>query len=377
MALIVFVAAALLTIGRQAAAQAADGTVTGEITNGTSGAEVPTGIVVTLHVFSGMEEQDTYTTTLTVGNSYRFAGVAFEEGQTLVARTVHDGLTYVSEFATTQPDQLEVQLPITIYETTDEPDSVAIEQLHIFANRMGEQIQVGQYCLISNSSDRTYMGQVKPGSDERTTWSVVLPDGTQNLRFEGGELGGRFIALDDGFADTRPVLPGTTSIEASFTYDLPYSDGLSLEQVFDIPVNAAVVVLPEGDLALRGAQLSAEEMLETQMGPALSYTAGPLRPGETLAFAIVPQASVSPATQRTQPSNGLVVGIASLAVAGMAVYWMWRPPAPGSVPSELRAEVEAIAALDRDYEAGAVEEGRYRQRRKALKQRLSARLSDG
>jgi hypothetical protein len=141
-------------------------------------------------------------------------------------------------------------------------------------------------------------------------------------------------------------------------------------------VKAAVVVLPEGDLALRGAQLSTEEILETQMGPALSYTAGPLMPGEPLAFAIVARESASSTTQRTRPSNGLVVGFASLAVAGMAVYWMWRPPAPGPVSSELRPQVEAIAALDRDYEAGVVEEDWYRKKRKALKQRLSAHLSD-
>jgi hypothetical protein len=139
-------------------------------------------------------------------------------------------------------------------------------------------------------------------------------------------------------------------------------------------VNAAVVVLPEENVALQGAQLSAEEMLDTQMGRALSYTAGPLGAGEPLAFTIVTRASASPGTPSTQSSNGLTAGIASLAVAGLAVFWIWRSPDPGPMPTQLRAQVEAIAALDQDYEAGLVGEDQYRQKREALKQQLSARL---
>lgn len=374
--LAILLAAVLLTAAWRAGAQRVDGSVVGQVRNGTADAEVPGGLVVTLHVFSGMEETDTLSTTLTVDNTYRFDDVLFEEGQTLVARTVYNGVTYVSEFVTPELDQPEIQLPITIYETTENPADVAIAQLHIFVDHTGGQLEVGQYCLISNSGDRTYVGRVDPASDERTTWSIVLPDGTENLRFDGAELGGRFVALDDGFADTRPVLPGTASVEASFTYDLPYSEGLRLEQRFDVPVNSAVMVLPEGELALQGTQLSAEGTLDTQMGSAFSYTAGRLDRGEPLAFAIVPRAGGGSATQPAGRSNGLVVGVVALAATSVAVYWMWRAPASGPIPAQFRARVEAIAALDQDYEAGLVAENQYRQKRAALKRQLSDQLLD-
>jgi hypothetical protein len=170
-------------------------------------------------------------------------------------------------------------------------------------------------------------------------------------------------------------LPGTASVEASFTFDLPFSEGLQLEQVFDLPVNSAVMVLPEGDLALNGAQLSAGEKLETEVGPALSYLAGPLNSGEPLAFEIVSRSSGVSATRPVERSSGLAVGIAGLAAAGAAAYWMWRPPAPGPVPAHVRSQVEAIAALDRDYEAGLIAETQYRKKRSTLKRRLSDRLS--
>jgi hypothetical protein len=330
--------------------------------------------MVTLHIFSGMEETVTYSTTLSVDDTFRFSGVPFNEGQTLVARAVHDGVTYVSEFATLELDQQEVQLPLTIYDTTENPANVAIGQLHVFLNRTGGQLEVAQYCLVNNTGDRTYVGRLSPAVGERTTWSIVLPDDAENLRFDGAELGGRFLASDDGFGDTRPVLPGAATVEASFTYELQYRDDLPLEQAFDVPVNAAVVVLPGGDLALRGTQLSAEETLETQMGPALSYMVGPLSRGEPLAFAVVPRAPASSAAQPIERSDGLAVGIAALAAAGVFVYWMWRSPAPGPVPTQVRSQVEAIATLDREYEAGLVTTKPYRQERAALKRQVSEQL---
>jgi hypothetical protein len=322
-----------------------------------------------------MEETDTYTTPLTADNAFHFSGVALDAGRTLVARTVHDGVTYVSEFTALEPDQQQIQLPIVIYETTEDRGNIVIAQLHIFVNQMGERLQVGEYCVISNTGDRAYVGRVNSAVDENTTWSVALPDGAENLRFEGADLGGRFVALDDGFADTRPLIPGTASVEASFTYDLPYSRGLGLRQTFDVPVNAAVLVLPEGDLALKGDQLSPEEKLDTEMGTAFSYRAGPLDGGEPLGFAVVPRALNGSATKPAERTDGLAVGIAALAAAGAAVYWMWRSPAPGPVPSQFRSQAEAIAALDRDYEAGLIPQNKYRQRRTSLKRRLRDQLS--
>jgi hypothetical protein len=57
------------------------------------------------------------------------------------------------------------------------------------------------------------------------------------------------------------------------------------------------------------------------------------------------------------------------------VYWMWRSPTPPPMPRQARSQVEAIAALDRDYEAGLVPEKQYRRQRASLKRRLSDQLS--
>lgn len=367
---------ALLSVAWAYETQSPGGRVVGEVTNGTPTGGVPDDLVVTLHAFSGMEETGAYTTTVASDRAFLFEDVSFGEGETLVARTVYDGVTYFSEFAPVEPGQQELSLPITIYETTDDRGSVSVAQLHVFLEQSGERLQIGQYCVVNNGGDRTYVGSPAAGSGISTTWSVKLPSGAENLRFDSGQLGGRFVATENGFADTRAIPPGQAGVEASFTYDVPYSsEGLGVEQAFDVPVSSVVLVLPGGRLGLEGSGLSSEGTLETQMGPAVSYTAGPLNAGDPLSFTVVPREPAAAGT-RQEASNGLTVGIVALAMAGGAVYWLWRSPLPGAAPPEARSQVEAIATLDRDFEEGHVPQEAYRKKRRDLKRRLRESLSD-
>jgi len=353
--------------------QTQSGVVLGELVNGTPGGAVPDDLLVTLHVFSDMEETRTYTTTVTGERSFRFEDVSFREGQTLVARVAYDGVTYVSDFATVEEEQDALSLPVTVYETTQDPAEISISQLHLFVNIMGDRTQVGVYAVIGNAGSRTYTGS--PADAVSTTWSAKLPDGAESLQFDGAELGGRFVALEDGFADTRPVLPGGASLETSFTYELPFQEGVQIEQVFDVPVRAAVLVLPEGDWGLRGPGITSEGTLDTQMGAALSYTAGPLAADEPLAFRLVSQSAGTSSAPNDEPSSGLAMGIAALVMAGVAVTLMWRAPSPDPIPPKLRPQVEALAALDHDFQRGGVSEESYREKRRSLKRRLRETLA--
>lgn len=350
-------------------------TVVGEVVNGTPDGVVPDDLEVTLHIFSGTQETDVYATTLSSEGRFRFGEVSVQVGQVLVARAVYEGVMYVSEMVTVEPGEEEVSLPITVYEATEDAREVSVGQLHVFVERLEDRLRVGQHCVVSNDGARTYVGSSRSGSGSPTTWAVALPGGAEKLRFDGGELGGRFIAMGDGFGDTRAIPPGRVSVEVSFSYEVAYSDGQPTEQAFDVPVDGFVVVLIGEGARLEGAGLSAEGPLETQMGPATSYTGGPLDAGEPLSFAVVGTGVAAAETERTDELAEVAVGIAVLALSGAAVYWLWRSPLPGSVPRHVRTEVEVIAALDRDFERGYVSERVYREKREALKRRLGEKLS--
>ena len=320
--------------------------VRGEVTNGTEGGSVPGDLALTLHAFSGMDETGIYTTTLTGGTRYRFDGVRLEVGQTAVVQAVYDGVMYVSEFATVESEQAEISLPLTIYETTESPSDVSVTQLHFFVNKLGDRVQVGQYAVVGNAGDRTYIG---PASEmNRATWTASLPDGAENLRFDSVELGGRFVATDGGFADTRPVPPGDASVETSFTYELSFREGMEIEQSIDLPVRAAVLVLPEGEWGLEGPEITPEGMLDTQMGTALSYMAGPMAANEPLAFRLVPrETDGAPAAQAAsgRTTNDVLIGLGAMVAGGVAATYVWRSTSAGPVPAEVEDDVRASALL--------------------------------
>jgi hypothetical protein len=303
------------------------------------------------------------------------------EGETLIARVVYEDVAYSSEPATVESVQDELALEVIVYEITQTPSNVEVTQLHVFVSSVDGHIRVGEYHLISNTGDRTYVGQLDPESGHRLTLSYALPEGAEELTFDGAGLGERFVEREGGLADLEPILPGASTMETLFSYELPFRDGMQIERAFEVPVASVVLLLSEGDMSLEGAGITSAGALDTQMGPAFSYTAGPIMAGESLVFALLdrPQEAMvsapisSPGTGSPLVRNAAretSVGLVVLAAAVVVAYFLWQPSAEGSPPRAARPLVEAIATLDAGFEAGEVAEKSYQRKRRALKRQL-------
>jgi hypothetical protein len=120
--------------------------------------------------------------------------------------------------------------------------------------------------------------------------------------------------------------------------------------------------------------------MDTTMGPIQVYTAGPLDAGHPIQFRVrtepLPAAEAAPTAPVRNPNLEIVVGLVALAVAVGAAWVLWRPPAPEPVPAAVRPQIEAIAALDADYQAGRVGEKEYRRQREALKREALEKMGD-
>jgi hypothetical protein len=364
--------------------QAGGVTVVGRVTNGTAGGTVPASAQVSLHVSSDGEEKETHSTSLADDGTFRFENLALVEGETLVARTVYDGVVYPSDPVTVESAQGELDLKLTVYDTTEDRSDVEVVQLHLFISRVDGvdgRIRVGEYHLLSNTGDKTYVGQPDPESERRLTLSYVLPEGADNLAFDGAGLEERFVEREGGFADANPILPGASTVETLFSYELPFRDGMQVERSFEVPVASVVLLLSEGSISLEGMDITSAGTLDTQMGPASSYTAGPIPAGESLLFVLLdrPQAAM-PSAPFSSPAAGsppvrnasreTSVGLVVLAAAVVVAYFLLQPSAGGSPSVAARSLVEAIAALDADFKAGEVAEKSYQRKRRALKRQL-------
>jgi len=372
--------ALLLATGWVPAPQEDGIAVTGQVTNGTSGGSIPADMSVVLHVFSGTEETGAYTVTVAADGSFRFDNLALEVGQTVIARVVYWQVAYLSDPHTVETGEQTLFLPVTVYEITEDTSALVVTQAHIFVSRAGDHLQVGEYHLLSNTGDRTCVGVEFPGTGRRTTLSFRLPDGAEGLRFEGPGLGERYVDRARGFADTRPVPPGTGTVEVLFSYDFPDRERVHVERILDVPVTSVVLVMPEGDIVVEGGGLVPAGRLDTDMVPSLSYTAGPLAAGEALTFTLVagqgslPAAPGGAASVRNTAAE-MVLGWVVLAAGLVTSYLVLRSPVPGVPPAPARPLVDSIVALDARFEAGELAEMAYHQQRASLKAQLRSLLA--
>ena len=372
----------LLTTGWSFDMQPGNIVVEGQVTNLTPGGGELGDLPVTLEVFTGDDEAGFYTTTLAFDGSFRLDGLATREGDTFQAGVVYQGVDYFSDLVELKAGQQAVSLPVFVYETTEDTAAVEIPQLHVFITRDGDLLQVGGYYLVSNTGDLTYVGKLDTTTGQRATLSVRLPEDAQALGLDDPGLAQRYLQHDGSLLDTEPVPPGPATVEGFLSYALVYQEETVLAQAFDVPVASVVFVLPEQGMSLAGANLNPAGTIDTQMGPALSYTAGPLAAGEWLLFTVVnrpeplvPVPETSPVSARNS-GRELSVGLVALAVSLVVGYLLLRSPSGGPIPPRARPLVAAIGTLDSDFEAGHVPEKTYRRKRRSLVRQIRALVVD-
>jgi len=372
-----------------AAAQATgDGVVTGEVTNGTSGGTIPAGAPVTVQFYSDAEWTSTYTSTLDADGTFRFADLEAEAGNDFLAHIIYQDVSYYSEPANLGGETVS---DIQIYDATDDLSLVQVDQAHIFIVPTGDRLQIAEYYLIGNAGERTYIGAERGDGDERTTVAFTVPPAAMGLTFDGPGLGERFVGDTSGFADSLPIPPGTATIEVDFSYELPYEEGLELTRELGVPVESVVIIVNGSEIGLEGPGVEFGGMMDTQMGPAASYTAGPYASGVPLVLRFVPQDSavaveaatrVETPAQRSGPrqrdpgSEALIGGVV-LVVAAFVTYQVWQAQPTLPMPDAARDTVADIVALEDRYANGDLTDQEYERGRAAIKRKVRQYLPRG
>jgi hypothetical protein len=363
---------------------AGQASIVGTLVNGTSGAQAPGSQPLTLYALPADGSSILFTRTVTSDASGQFTFDKLDASPTTMyaIQTRYQKAYYTSDPLTFAHGGLTLTVPITVYETTSDASGVRIEQMHLFFDFAPGQTTVGQLYIVTNSGDRAFIAA------DATSVRFPLPPGASNVRFQDGELGGRYQAVTGGFADTEAVAPGTGSAQILVSYDLPY-DGKKLDVNLKMPypVKNVNVLVPEGGIKLTSAQLNSAGVRQTQGGNMLNYVGGSLEAGQILAVQLSGTADGTLAgttsASGASVSPVLVVSAALLLVAAGIVAFVWlRQQRVASELAEEEVEVEdvearqdelldSIAALDDDFGAGRVGEADYRSQRAALKAELT------
>lgn len=364
---------------------AGKGTIAGTVTNA-SGGELLSGLEVTLRGFDDMQEVITQTTTVTADGSFLFEDVDMPDGRVFMTLVEYNEAVYGSDIGVVQPELLSLDLPIEVYETTTDDSVISVDRLHLFFEFTDENtLRVIQLYIMSNMSDKTLVAS----ADDQPTVKFRVPDGAQNLEFQDGILGDRYLVTEDGFGDSVAVRPGAGTYEVLYAYDLPYDGGYDLSQELDYPVNAVVILMPEGNVKIKSDSLQDEGLRDVQGSQYRVYNGSMLPAGENLELEIAGKTGGGGINLSSGSASSAIIGLAAfgfaLIVAGVWLYQRNRttngehteddePPAGVTKDAIETASAEtlmdAIIALDDLYKEGELPEDAYLKRRAELKERL-------
>jgi mono/diheme cytochrome c family protein len=369
-----------------AAPAATTGRITGQIVNGTADGEIPAELTVQLHILNADFEEQTIATTTGPQGEYRFEDVTIREDHVYFVSTRHHERSFASPPAAGQPDG-EMELPVVIYELTDDPSVIGMIGMVTQINVVGDLMEVLHVARFENYSDRLFTtGRELPGGRFASV-DLALPPGAVILGLEGEQ---RFVVDEENFTitDTRALLPGAEHF-VRVSYLLPYREEAIIEYPVDYSLNGPVHVLIDTDrVQLAGEQfqpLGVETIHNRQYqayGGSLS-----LDPGEVVRFTLRGPAVAGTGTSQdpsviTADNLLPVIGLLALIVAfviGGVFFISRRGTADPAVQRSVLIDglVKQIAELDAQHDTGQINHDIYQRRRAALKARLTELMDSG
>ncbi|MDX2161878.1 MAG: c-type cytochrome [bacterium] len=378
-----------------------NGTISGRVVNATNGGQVPAAGDVTLFAFLPESEPLQLTTPIDAAGAFTFDNIPLQADGQYVTTFVYRDRVFTSPLTTPMAGAVVFNLPVTIYELTEDPSVIQVAGLVTQANAIGENLEVVQIFSLRNTSDRAFSTSEIAQNGQPISVVLSLPPGAVVTGLGGSQQ--RYVVLPEEYLilDTAPVLPGEDHI-VQVVYLVPYGGSAIIEQPLNYAVNGNVRLLVRPlETRVQSDQLPP---LGTETIGSTQYQAYggllDLQAGDVIRFDVS-----GGALSATQRSGGLIasnnlpliigIGILGEIVLIAALYAWYRQrrarrgvagaagadlsaiptgKSPGD-PAMIDALIRQIAELDAAHEKGDLPTEAYQQQRNALKARLADLMS--
>lgn len=356
-------------------------TISGLVTNGTSNELLEEGTAA-LRAFT-MDLEEAFSMTAPVGED---GGYTFELEQVApdlvyLISVEYGDLTFNSSPARLERSNPTLDMPVTVFDKTTNPDAVTIEQVHLVLGFAEDRLTVSEIYVLNNHETAVFVGESGAAGDG--TFELGIPEGAQNVNFQRSfDSFGNFLPATEviqtelGWADTIPLRPGESVMNLLVTYDLPYKDGLTFSHPIFYDTSSATIVIPDVGIKLESNDWTDQGVQEMGSAGAFNSFGHPeLTAGESINFELQGR----PARTATNSSNtslavdstsGLLISGAVLllvVVGGVFTVRSWQNPEPVDDEEDKREELlQALASLEDANEAGELDEAEYLERRQKL-----------
>ncbi len=352
--------------------------IIGELVNLETNAE---DLTVTLSGYDGMEMVFQIETPVTEIGTFKFEDLDNVSGRIYQASLVVDGIQHTSDVLHDPVMDAEgnVDLPIVIKKTSVDSSALYAERMHVFFDFIAENtIQVVEMYVIQNPTDTV----IVPLDDQTPVVRFNLPEGAQNLQFEGGLLGREFIQLEDGFGSIQSV-GANSSIQVLFAFELPYEKSLDLEIKLPLLVNASIFMLPSDTVKFSSDQLVFSGERDIQGMNIQTYSGGVMDAQRSIKMNLSGKVKDNVSIVQSGNTTSLIIGGSVLLIAIFsAVFYLRKKMKVDEIVDDFEADEEdleslldAVIALDDAFQSGEIPENAYYNRRNELTKLIKIKQS--
>jgi hypothetical protein len=363
-----------------AAAQANDGTVTGQVLNKTAGGASTAGTSVILVSFGRKEQAPVgqLNTQSDAGGHYAFNGLSRDPNFVYILLARFQNVNYPTDQPFQLLDQPNYQTDITVYDATTADDAIKLERLNLLVVGADQgMVQFMEMGSVINSGDRTFVTANPQDQALARALKFALPNGALGVQMQTGFSDQDVIPGVGGVQVTSPVPPG--SHQFAFSFQLPYS-GSNADVSMQMPYQTGTysVYLPDTGIKLDASGL-------TSGGPAqLGGQSYALYTANNLSKATMVGGQLSGLGSTGAPSTNQValisLGVLLFVLGGGVLLFgaRFRPAAMAAGGPQRGADFEQerlelvvrLAALDERFAAGELGQAEYDAERERGKQRL-------
>ncbi len=360
--------------------------IIGQMRNGTASGTLPAAQELKLFAFDADFNQTETIATTAADGSFVFEGIPHAQGAAYIVTTNYRERVFASDLLRGEAldaaaaDGL-VELPLTIYELTDDPAVISISGIVTQVNIIGDGMEIAQIFNVTNTSDRAFTSSQLTEDGRPISLVMSLPPGAVVASLPNGE--NRFVVAPEDFSliDTLMVLPGEEHL-VNVIYLVQYGGGAIMEQPLNYALNGNVRLLirPE-NIRVSGEQFAS-------LGPQRIGNTTFASYGSTLALGADAllryevggagaEAGQIDRTSGVVSSNNLplIVG-AVLVIVGIIVvgiYFLARDTTATDQTQQTQIDALALAVvqLDGEHAAGKISSEDYQVQRAALKARMA------
>jgi mono/diheme cytochrome c family protein len=346
-----------------------DFSIIGTITNLEN---IPKDISVTLTGYDGMEMVFQMDSPVENDGTYKFTGLENVSGRIYQASTVIDGIQHTSEVLhePVVDNKGIAALPIVIAKTSVDSSALYAERMHVFFDFVAENtLQIVEMYVIQNPTDSVII----PKDEETPVIRFKLPQGAQNLQFEGGMIGREFIELENGFGAMQSF-GANASNQILFAFELPYEKSLDLDLELPMLVNASIFMLPSDVVKFSSEQLAFSGQRDIQGMSIQTYSGGTMEAGSSINMSLSGKVKDNVAIVQGGDTTSLIIGGTGLLIAILLAFFYFRMKLKKTEifdedeesEEDLESLVDAVIALDDAFQSGEIPEAAYYNRRNEL-----------